>query len=85
MTLVIELEPESEARLRKRASRLGREASEVARSLLEHALSRPALLDLLEPVRREFEESGLSEAELDDLIDAARAEVWGGRTTAGQT
>jgi len=77
MILTIELNPETEAKLKDRAVALGFEVDDYVESLIEKDLDKSKTLDeIFAPVRREFEESGMSEDELDDLIYQARREVY---------
>ena len=77
MTLTIELKPEMEAKLKNRAVALGFEVDDYVENLIEKELDKPKTLDeIFAPVRREFEESGMTEDELDDLIYQARREVY---------
>ena len=88
MTLSIELTLAEEARLREAATREGLEPAALARRLVtEHLpVSVPAPTEglhpgmtfgeLLAPLQEDFEKSGMSEAELDALIEEAREEVW---------
>jgi hypothetical protein len=66
------------AAIRARAKRLGVTPERYARQLIEHSLSvgiaaRTTTFDeLLAPVREDFRKSGMTLAELDELVDAAR-------------
>lgn len=77
MSLTITLKPETEAKLKNRAVALGCEVGDYVENLIEKELDKPKTLDeIFAPVRREFEESGMTEDELDDLIYQARREVY---------
>jgi hypothetical protein len=77
MTLTIELHPEQEARLRERAARSGLAPADYARGVIERDLERPpAIAEVMAPVREDFSQSGMTEAELDALIDEARDDVF---------
>jgi len=52
MTISISLTPEAETKLRQRAARLGQDLSIVASDLLEEAVRRPSVDELLAPARR---------------------------------
>lgn len=64
--------------LRSQAKAAGMTADAYARQLIEEAVSleqeaRTTTLDaLFAPVQKRFRESGMTESELDDLVDAAR-------------
>jgi len=68
MTLSISLTPEAETKLRRRAARLGQDLSVVASDLLEKAVRRPSVDELLAPARRQVAESGMDDQALDDFF-----------------
>lgn len=72
MSLTVSLSPESEARLRERASAEGVEPSAYASKLLETAVARQSLEDVLAPLREEFAASGTADEQLLEEITAAR-------------
>jgi hypothetical protein len=77
MSLTITLKPETEAKLKNRAVALGYEVDDYVENLIEKELDKPKTLDeIFAPVRREFEESGMTEDEFDDLIYQARREYY---------
>ena len=75
MTISISLTPEAETKLRQRAARLGQDLSIVASDLLEEAVRRPSVDELLAPARRHFAESGLDDLALDDFLGDVLKEV----------
>jgi hypothetical protein len=75
MILQIPVSPETEAVLRERASAHGEEVGAYAARLLRDALSAPSVDELLAPFRREVEESGASDEELDLLCEELRQDV----------
>jgi DNA repair exonuclease SbcCD ATPase subunit len=76
MTLVIDLSAEEEAKLKERAAARGQDLSDYARSMLLLESAAQSLDEFLAPLRKEFAESGMTEEELDALIEEAREEVW---------
>jgi hypothetical protein len=74
--LQIPLPPDVEARLRERAKAHGEDVSALAARLLEDALSTTTVDELLAPFRRQVEESGITDDELDRLGEELRDEVW---------
>lgn len=75
----ITLTPELEKVIEKRAKAKGTTTEAVALEGLHAqflAPAKPSLDEILAPVRREFEASGMTESELDALIEEAREEVW---------
>ena len=76
-TLSISLLPETEARLRERAAAAGKDPATFVREAVEEMLRTPqTFADGLAPVHRQFAASGMSDTELDTLLqsslDAAR-------------
>lgn len=76
MPLVIQLSADEEASLEQRAATRGQEPSEYARTVLLRDLERQTLDEILAPFRKEVEESGMTDDELDALFEEAREEVW---------
>lgn len=77
MLLTIELPAAVEQRLTERAAKDGKTVETVARELIEKAVAAEKSFDeILAPFRREFAESGMTEAEWDALIEEAREEAW---------
>lgn len=79
--LQIPLPPDVEARLREQAKARGEDISAVAARLLEDALNRAAMNsatvdEVLAPFRRQVEESGITDDELERLGEELRDEVW---------
>ncbi|MBK9164866.1 MAG: hypothetical protein IPM21_13360 [Acidobacteria bacterium] len=79
MSVVLELEPEVEEKLKKRASARGTGLNEYLVSVLKkHANISRTLDDVLAPARKNFADSGMTEDELAELVDreikAVRAE-----------
>ena len=77
MTLTIELPEPVERKLAEQAARHGKTVEAVARELIERGVAEPrTFAEIFAPVRKEFAESGMTEAELDALVEGAREEVW---------
>lgn len=75
MTISISLTPEAETKLRRRAARLGQDLSIVASDLLEEAVRRPSVDELLAPARKQVAESGMDDRVLDDFFRDVLKEV----------
>ena len=73
MTLIVSVSPEIEAKLRRRAAAEGQDTSAYASKLLEQAVSRPSLEELLAPLRQQFAASGTTDEQLIQQITEARA------------
>lgn len=77
MTVVLELEPEIEDALRKKAQANGFDMNMYLQRLIERDVDRiKSLNEILAPVRKSFEESGMTEEELNELIDKERQAIW---------
>jgi hypothetical protein len=77
MTITIRLTPEEEKTLQERASLSGQGVADyVHRVIARHIHSPSNLADILAPIRRQFAESGMSEDELDAIVEEAREEIW---------
>lgn len=73
MSLTIDIDPQTEARLRRQAEAAGTDLPGYVARLVREAAGRPALDEALAPLRREFAASGMTDAELTDLITGAQA------------
>ncbi len=77
MTVVLELKPEVEEALQNKAKAKGFEVNVYVEKLIEKDVDQYKTLDeILAPVHKEFEESGMSEDELNEFIDDLREKVW---------
>jgi hypothetical protein len=77
MTLTIELKPDQESQLRAKALESGHNVEDYVERLIERALAKHGgIRDLYAPVRAQIKESGISDAELDVLLEEAREEVY---------
>jgi predicted DNA-binding protein len=72
--VTIELSPEVEHTVRRRAAEQGRPVADYLREVIERSVM--TFDEILAPVREGFEQSGLSDDELDRLFTEAREEVW---------
>jgi hypothetical protein len=72
MTLMVPVSPQLEAKVRERAAAQGKEPGIYAAELLEQAVGRSALDELLAPLREQFAASGTSDKELVQQITDAR-------------
>lgn len=73
----IVLKPETESLLISRAAEKGYNIDDYIKKLVEEDSNKMRTLDeIFAPVRKEFEESGMTEDEFDELIYQARREVY---------
>jgi hypothetical protein len=76
MTLQIDLRPELEAKLRERAAAVGKDVHSFARDAVEKELLRPqTFAEILAPVHKAVRESGMSEEEVNALLQKALADT----------
>ena len=77
MDITITIPPEMQDKLQQRAKDTGRDVAEYVEKLIEQDLSaRPSIDEILAPVRKQFAGSGMTEAELDALVEEVRDEIW---------
>jgi hypothetical protein len=76
MAITIELPPEVETALRKKASAKGEDFQHFVVETLKTQALQPSLDEILAPIRKNFAESGMTEEELDELIESERQAIW---------
>ena len=77
MTVVLELKPEIEDALQKKANAKGFPVSVYVEELIQKDVDHgPTLDELLAPVRKQFDDSGMTEDELNEFVDDLREKVW---------
>ncbi|MFI5454836.1 MAG: hypothetical protein ACHRXM_05235 [Isosphaerales bacterium] len=77
MNITIDLSPDQEKILLERASLLGEDIARYIHRIIERHIKAPDdLAAFLAPIRQQFAESGMSEEDLDSLVEEAREEVW---------
>lgn len=85
MSITIELEPDVEIRVKNQASDIGEKVEVYLKTLISDEtakreriakLSEKSFAEILAPIHKEFEESGTSEEELDELIEKERQANW---------
>jgi hypothetical protein len=72
MTLSISLSAEVEARLKERAAGAGEDPTVYASRIIEQAVRKPTLEEILAPVRAEFESTKMTDDQLSDLLEEAK-------------
>lgn len=75
MTVLVELKPKTEELLLKAASENGVGVDGYIESLIEKDAERLSLEERLAPVRKNFQESGMTEDDLDKFMNGVRAKV----------
>jgi hypothetical protein len=77
VTITIQLSDEEQLKLAERAARNGRDLADYVHLLIERDVQEPSALDqALAPLRRQVEESGMTDDELGDFFEEVREEVW---------
>ncbi len=85
MTITIDLPSEVESKIKTQASNNGLKVEEYIKSLIVEETERRELIkgnseetfdEILAPIRKGFEESGMSEEELLEFFEEVREEVW---------
>jgi predicted transcriptional regulator len=76
MTVTIDLSPDEERRLQQRAEEAGQEPAVYLQCAIRRLLDFPAtsgrsFAEILAPIHEDFRRSGMSEAELDALLEDA--------------
>ena len=63
--VALRLSDRARAKLAEQAANSGQDISAVASDLIEHAVTRPSIDEIMAPVRKQVAESGMSDEELD--------------------
>lgn len=75
MTITIELPKKIEAELKKKARRKGQDVDTFVKTLVEKDLSLPSWDELVKPIHEQTKKLGLTESEIEELIDEELTEV----------
>ena len=77
MSITIDISKEAESKLRKRADEMGKDFPEFIEYLVEVEARLPDLSfdEITAPIHKEFEESGMTQEELDEFTDQLIREV----------
>jgi hypothetical protein len=70
--LEISLSPEGETRLRERAAAAGKQPADLAGSIVEREVRRPTLEEISGSAYQSFLESGMTDDQLGDMLEAAK-------------
>ncbi len=77
MTLTIQVPKNIGSVLEEKARNQGKDVAEYVENLIEKDIDRRKTLDeILAPLRKDFAESGMTEDELDKLIESERQAMW---------
>jgi hypothetical protein len=75
MTLTIQLPHDDEARLAMKAKEAGVDLPTYVERLLKADVSRPPIEEILQPVQDAFDQSGMSEDDLSNLLVQAKKDM----------
>lgn len=81
--LKIRLRTEAGQRLKERAAASGKDAADYAAELIEDAVTKPTLGEILAPAQEQFARSGMTEDELSDFLEEAKHRRRAERRKAG--
>jgi len=76
MTINISLSPEQERRLTERAAQAGQGVTAYVHHLIDCDIKAEGLDAILAPVRRNFEQSGMTDDDLATLVEEVREDIW---------
>jgi hypothetical protein len=76
MEITIFVSKEVENILAEKASAKGKDIKTFVEGMIATEATRPTLDEILAPVRRDFAASGMTEDELDELIESERQALW---------
>lgn len=66
--VTLRLTERARAKLTQQAANTGQDLSAVASDLIEQAVTRPSIAEIMAPVWKQVAESGMSDEELDDFL-----------------
>jgi hypothetical protein len=76
MTITINLSPDQQRRLTAKAAQAGRDLSAYVQQLIDRDIDVESLDAILAPVRRNFEQSSMTDEELTTLVEEVREVIW---------
>lgn len=75
MTVILELNPKTEEVLQRKAHARGDDLRGYLEEVIQKEADRVSLDERLAPVRKQFEESGMSEEQLDEFLNGVRRTI----------
>ena len=66
--ITLRLSERARAKLAEQAANSGQDLSAVASDLIEQAVTRPSIAEIMAPVRKQVSDSGMSDQELDATL-----------------
>jgi hypothetical protein len=71
MTVTIAIPPEEEKKLADKAAASGRDVTEYVHQLIKKDIDQPSFEEIFAPVHQAVQDSGMTETELDSLLQTA--------------
>jgi pyruvate carboxylase len=78
----LKLSTQAGQQLAQRAARSGRDVADYASDLIEQAVAKPTLDEVLAPFRQQVADSGISDEQMDEFFEELRNEAWIQQTTS---
>jgi predicted DNA binding CopG/RHH family protein len=66
--ITLRLSEQARAKLAEQAANSGQDISTAASDLIERAVTRPSIAEIMAPVRQQVADSGMTDQELDDFL-----------------
>ncbi len=76
MEITISVPKEVESVLAEKAAAEGTDIKTLVETMIKTQATRPTLNEILEPVRQDFAASGMTEEELNELVESERQALW---------
>lgn len=76
LAMKLRLSEKASEKLAQRAAESGQDLATVASRLLEEAVTRPTVDEVLAPFRKQVAESGMSDEELDEFFEDVREKAY---------
>lgn len=76
LPMKLRLSRQASEKLAQRAAESGRDVAAVASDLIEQAITRPTVDEVLAPFRKQVAESGMSDEELDEFLEDVREKAY---------
>jgi hypothetical protein len=76
LPMKLRLSRQASEKLTQRGAESGRDVADVASELVEQAVNRPTVDEVLAPFRKQVAESGMSDKELDAFLEGVREKAF---------
>ena len=75
MTITIDLPPEKEQKVLQRAKERGQDVSAYVNQIIDRDIAQPTFAEILAPIHEDVRKSGMTEVEINALIEESIREV----------